>query len=158
MLLGEMIKPEAEGKILYWSILFPTDQIVVRYGYAGEKPRVLGVPVPAESSIESEVARRCSEAIEKGFRLIEEHDYHSVVCSYDVTDVTTESISARHTLEDRIDEALFATCNGYCDGGSVSGFEMSITCFVLVRDAALGLIQEIAKDSAEVVGRDSRLS
>jgi uncharacterized membrane protein YhaH (DUF805 family) len=121
-------------------------EIIVCQGKVGEK----GKTEEISGNDESETDRKCNEIVQtyknQGY---EEGYFHTLMIEYRITDEcgTKEEIIKRFELQDFMNEFLFESGLGMCDGGSTGAGTMEICCLVVDYDLAKQLISDKLKST-----------
>lgn len=108
-------------------------------GTTGESKTIHATsPHEAERLLNNEM----DDYVERGFKPIEPEDHAILLIEFGIEGMgTTNDLSKRHRLEDRMNETMGWTGLGECDGGSIGSGTMEVCCFVVDFDLAKQVIE-----------------
>jgi hypothetical protein len=130
------------GSLHYREAWVTDGTIYEHWGVVGERGQTTEHAMPAEQTEEDAVLTILRPAIDNGFHPIELEDHVTLLIEYAIDGMgTSQDLSKRHALEDRMNETLGWTGLGACDGGSIGSGTMEVCCLVVDFEVAKRVIE-----------------
>ncbi|MED1303103.1 hypothetical protein ACW4EZ_25265 [Bacillus toyonensis] len=146
--LTKLIKKGGNG-FLYWYIWKDGMTLKVHSGSVGDIGETREIQLSLSEKANESIDELVNQKIKEGFRYIEEHDLIDLLVEYNYKkDKIEETLKKRHYMQDIIDESLFWTGNGYCDGGGMGMGVAQIFNYVIdVKKAAKEITKELENEN-----------
>jgi len=149
MRVVETLYKEIDAILHYREAWIDGDVLIEHWGIVGDKGELRESQVPSGKPNEHIVCAALHDAVQSGFRSIDDDEYAVLVIEYAVQGFgKDEDLRKRYALQEFMDEFLGWTALGYCDGGSIGSGTMEVTCYVVDF--------EIAKEAATDILRESQ--
>ena len=131
-----------DGRLHYHEAWTGEGTITEHWGKVGEKGEQREHKVPRGRSAVAVLEDVLLDVREDDYAEIDESAQVALVIEYRVEGKgTTADLDKQNALQDRLDEILSWTGLGTCDGGSILGGAMELTCFVVDGPAAKSVIE-----------------
>ncbi len=129
------------GILSYYEAWLQDGALYEHWGVAGERGELKEIRIGQVADEESLLQEHLLPAIKDGFHPIALDDHALLVVEYLIEGMgRLEDLEKRHSLEERLNEALGWTGLGHCDGGSIGSGTMEAACFVVDFDLAQRVI------------------
>ncbi|MBJ6721250.1 hypothetical protein I2750_13475 [Bacillus sp. PR5] len=147
-ILTKLIKKGGNG-FLYWHIWKDGMTLKVHSGSVGDIGETREIQLSLSEKANESIDELVNQKIKEEFRYIEEHDLITLLVEFNYKkDKIQEAHKKRHYMQDIIDESLFRTGNGYCDGGGMGMAVAQIFNYVIdVKKAAKEIIKELENEN-----------
>ena len=147
-ILTKLIKKGGNG-FLYWYIWKDEMILKVHSGSVGDIGETREIQLSLSGKANGSIDELVNQKIKEGFQYIEEHDLITLLVEYNYKkDKIQETHKKRHYMQDIIDESLFWTGNGYCDGGGMGMGVAQIFNYVIdVKKAAKEITKELENEN-----------
>jgi predicted DNA-binding WGR domain protein len=136
-------------KCYFYDEAWVAGNIITRhFGKLGTKGKTETHRLNRTLSEEENIDRVLESAVKKGYKEIPLEDHAVLLIEYSVNGFgSSQDLSKRHALQDRMDETLGWTGLGHCDGGSIGSGTMEVCCLVVDFQLARDIIVKDLKGS-----------
>lgn len=141
----KLIKKNGE-EILFTEIWLEGKSLFNHSGTVGEIGKFEKFKLSIDENVNNISQELVKEKISDGFKLLEPDDMAEILVQYNYEEnEISDILEKRQLIQIIIDRCLFATCNGYCDGGGMGMGVVEIYNYVIDIEKGMQVIIEELK-------------
>ena len=144
----KLYKRTSDNKLRYHEAWLSDEKMIEHWGIVGTEGKTNEHSIKeGESEIEN-LLYILDKSIKSGFEKIKDEEHLILVIECRIVGLgTSQDLSKRHQVEEKMNEVLGWTGLGHCDGGSSGGNTMEVFCFVVDYELGRKIAEENLRES-----------
>lgn len=132
------------NELYYWETWDKDDRTgIVHWGIVGQKGENKEIKSKLFSNFRKTIQKEIDQKLAEGYTEFDEHNPSNLEVEYIIEGMgSTEDLTLRQRLEEKLDGVLGWTGLGHVDGGSIGSGTMEVNCIVVDYEIAKKVIEE----------------